>query len=76
MGEHDLRAPSSTANARVFDSYPVVSVVTHHGFTLGRLANNIAVVKVKRRIDNVTPACLPNCRGMFDFQFANGTGTK
>jgi len=63
-------------------SFDVGRVVVHPEFDPVRLRNNIAVLRLEEKInldglagDGAEAACLPQCRGMFDFTFANGTGT-
>ncbi len=61
---------------------PVSQVVIHPAYGgQPRLINNIAVLKLGRSVElseigGVSAACLPQCRGMFDYQFKNNTGTR
>ena len=59
--------------------YQVSSVAVHPSYSYPRLANNIAVLRTADPISldlEVNAACFPQCQGMFDFIFANGTGTR
>ncbi len=81
MNEYDLsQRPSARDRLSDPDTYPVRSVAVHPRFDRARLRNNVAVLRLRRRVGlasgGAAAACLPQCRGMFDYQFANGTGTR
>ncbi len=75
MGVNDL------TNLRSGQTFSVSQVIPHPDFEESRLVNNIAVLVLDSAIDlvsddDVNAACLPQCDEMFDYQFANGTGTR
>jgi len=62
------------------EEYRVTRVSVHPQFDRKRLSNDIAVLRLDRRInlshEYVNAACLPACDDQFSYTFSNGTGVR
>ena len=69
---------------KILDQNPIdlgaVTLTIHPDFQWRNLKSNLAVittgVEIPLNSGDVGAACLPHCVGMFNYQFANGTGTR
>jgi len=62
------------------EEYRVTRVSIHPQFDRKRLSNDIAVLRLDRRVNlshrYVNAACLPACDDQFSYTFSNGTGVR
>jgi len=79
VGEYDASGYKSP-ELQKHEEYDVLRIVKHPLFDPKRLSNDIAVLRLNRRINlnhpYVNTACLPSCENQFDHQFSNGTGVR
>jgi len=79
VGEYDASGFNSPEKQK-HEEYEVSRIIKHPQFDPKRLSNDIAILRVNRRINlnhpYVNTACLPSCDNQFDYQFSNGTGVR
>jgi len=79
VGEYDASA-FKRPEFYQHEEYSVNRVIIHPQFDRKRLSNDIAVLRLRQRINlnhrYVNAACMPACDEQFGFTFSNGTGVR
>ena len=72
MGEYDASAFKSPEQVQ-HEEYSVVRVIMHPQYNSKRLSNDIAILRLNRRVNlnhrYVNAACLPSCDDQFSYKF-------
>jgi hypothetical protein len=81
VSEYDATGFVEGKEKSKFQEFLVTKISKHPDFAESNLYNNIAVLTLEKPIDlinsnGINAACLPTCNDMFEYQFANGTGTR